>query len=239
MNMETLAKKITWLTLFSVAMGFMESAVVIYLRKIYYPQGFSFPLAPISADIAGVEFLREAATVVMLTGIGILAGNTRSERFGWFMFCFAVWDLFYYVFLKAFLDWPESLLTWDILFLIPFPWVGPVLAPCLVSFVLAIWGILIGLAHRHNMKSSLKPADLFLFAIGCVVIIFSFTSDYFSQLRNNGSQPWTLHSDACLFSEMQDYIPCSYSWLLFVIGFSLLLWGITGYAVRNFKRALA
>src|SRR5271167_2605871 len=103
-----LTKKTGWLTLFSIAMGFMETAVVIYLRKVYYPRGFQFPLVPIEPSIALTEFLREAATIIMLLGIGILTGKTRAQKFAFFIYCFAVWDIFYYVFLKIFLNWPES-----------------------------------------------------------------------------------------------------------------------------------
>jgi len=127
-----------WLTLFSVAMGFLETAVVIYLRKLYYPNGFQFPLVPVSYDIAMVEFLREAATIIMLAGIGILTGKNTSQKFAIFLYCFAVWDIFYYVFLKVFLGWPESFLTWDILFIIPVPWVGPVICPCIASLTMII-----------------------------------------------------------------------------------------------------
>ena len=113
-------------------MGFMETAVVVYLRKIYYPDGFQFPLIPIDADIALVEFLREAATITMLLGIGILTGKTSSQKFAFFIYCFAIWDIFYYVFLKVLLDWPESRFTWDIIILIPEHWVGHEIDPCII-----------------------------------------------------------------------------------------------------------
>src|SRR5580700_10847047 len=129
--MNRLRTKIFWLTAFSIAMGFLEAAVVIYLRKMYYPNGFHFPLTVVEPDIGLTEFLREAATVIMLLAIGILTGKNTSQKFGIFLFCFAIWDIFYYVFLKMLIGWPASLLDWDILFLIPVPWVGPVLAPCL------------------------------------------------------------------------------------------------------------
>lgn len=96
--MKWITKTIVWLTLFSIAMGFMETAVVVYLRKIYYPGGFHFPLVPISSDIALIEFIREAATLIMLFGIGALTGKTVSQKFAFFIYCFAIWDIFYYVF---------------------------------------------------------------------------------------------------------------------------------------------
>src|SRR4030095_13106258 len=136
--MGSLRKTLLFLLLFSTAMGFLEAAVVIYLRKLYYPGGFDFPLVVIPRDVAVVELFREGATLIMLLAVGFLTGKTTAQRFCYFLFCFATWDIFYYVFLKVFLGWPESLLTWDILFLLPVPWVGPVLAPCLSSLTMIL-----------------------------------------------------------------------------------------------------
>src|SRR5258706_13054156 len=112
-------KHFCWLALFSIAMGFLEAAVVVYLRKIYYPEGFRFPLAMMDPQLATIELLREASTVIMLAGVGILAGRSPQQRLALFFAAFSIWDLLYYVFLKLLLRWPESFFTWDILFLIP------------------------------------------------------------------------------------------------------------------------
>src|SRR5580700_5945650 len=117
--MHKLYRTVILLTVFSIAMGFMESAVVIYLRALYYPHGFDFPLLPVTPQISYVEFFREAATIVMLLIIGKLAGRNPAEKFSFFLFCFAVWDITYYVFLYVVLKWPPSLYTWDVLFFIP------------------------------------------------------------------------------------------------------------------------
>src|SRR4051812_35804258 len=131
--LKTHIRMLKWLTIFSVAMGYLEGAVVIYLRKLYYPEGFSFPLKVMDASTGAVEFLREAATLFMFLSVAALCGKNLKERFAWFCFCFGVWDLVYYAVLKLALNWPLSWFEWDILFLIPVPWVGPVLAPCIVS----------------------------------------------------------------------------------------------------------
>src|SRR5882724_9621043 len=133
-------------TAYAVAMAYLESAIVVYLRRLYYPQGLSFPLT--IADIEGLRYLmahqsvfdfplaiidtptlllelgREAATMVMLATVGIAAGRTKVGKFAYFLLLFGVWDIWYYIWLKVFLGWPASLLTWDVLFLIPVPWVG-------------------------------------------------------------------------------------------------------------------
>ena len=131
-------QKLIWVSIFAVAMGFFEAAVVIYLRKLMYPAGFSFPLAPIEHGLAVTEILREAATLIMLLSAGILAGRYATERFAWFIYAFAIWDIFYYIFLKLLIGWPESFMTWDILFLIPATWVGPVITPVIVSLSMIV-----------------------------------------------------------------------------------------------------
>jgi len=128
---------------FAVAMAYLEAAVVVYLRKIYYTQGFSFPLQMIDKKMLVVEIGRELATIVMLLTVSLIAGRSFYERFAMLSIAFAVWDIFYYVWLKVLLGWPESLFTWDILFLIPLPWVGPVLSPVAVSLSLILGAALI------------------------------------------------------------------------------------------------
>src|SRR5271156_3281024 len=127
--------------IFAVAMAWVESAVVFYLRSMmnriepYQPT----PL-PAIGGFAAVELPRELATLVMLFAVGMLAGRTWRARFGYAVIAFGVWDIFYYVFLKVICDWPHSLLDWDILFLLPVPWWGPVLAPVLISVLMILWG---------------------------------------------------------------------------------------------------
>src|SRR6266511_3308216 len=125
-----------WLIIYAVAMAYVESAVVVYLRALYFPQGFAFPLVPLPPDMLAIEIGREVATLVVLLGVAMLAGPERWDRLLVLGVIFGVWDLFYYVWLWVLLRWPPSPLTWDVLFLIPVPWTGPVLAPAVVSAVL-------------------------------------------------------------------------------------------------------
>jgi len=227
-----------WLTAFSIAMGFMESAIVIYLRRIYYPNGFQFPLTPVAHDIAMIEFLREAATIIMLVGIGVLAGKNTSQKFAFFIYCFAVWDIFYYVFLKAFIGWPESLFTWDILFLIPVPWVGPVLAPCLVSLTMVVLTIAVINFQEKNYDAHLKAKEWLLLITGSLVIIFSFIQDYFIYMGqgNPASHIWRLTGNQDMFDEIAHYIPSSYNWWIFSAGEAIVLSGIVLFIIRILKQ---
>jgi hypothetical protein len=213
-------------TAFSVAMAFMESAVVIYLRKLYYPGGFGFPLVPIGTDIGVVEVIREAATLIMLVTAGLIAGKTRVEKFAFFIYCFAIWDIFYYVFLKLFLDWPESLLTWDLLFLIPVPWVGPVIAPCIVSLTMIVLALVI---IYHQSKSEINPGFIgwTIFISGSIVLIFSFIWDYlvFSDVVKN-SRRGSVSMKQGLLDDFTSYIPDSFNWWLFLSGELIIIAGI-------------
>jgi len=133
-------RTITILAIYAVAMGLLEAAVVVYLRELYYPQGFSIQsvwgLAVIPQKIMAVEYSREAATIVMLAAVALLAFRETSRRLWAFLFAFSAWDIAYYVFLYIFLGWPPALTTLDVYFLIPFPWIGPVWIPLLLFSVL-------------------------------------------------------------------------------------------------------
>lgn len=210
---DTLRNRIIWLAAFSIAMGFLEAAVVIYLRDLYYPNGFAFPLTPMSTSNAMVELLREASTIIMLLGIGILGGRTYNQRFAFFLSSFAIWDIFYYVFLKLFLDWPSSLFTWDILFLIPVPWVGPVIDPIIVSFTMILLSIVLIRCDDETRASRLHWKEWLLLIIGSVIVIGSWTWEY---LQYSIGQPDPM-------TAINTYVPQTYSWMMFWLGEGLLL----------------
>ena len=143
---------------FAIAMGYLEAAVVVYLRELYYPEGFyikekvKFPfikfgvvseLKPFPKKIILTEIGREAATIIMLAGFAVAAGNTFVTSLGYFLILFGVWDIFYYVFLKIILNWPETFSTTDVFFLIPVPWIGPVWLPIILSGIIIAIGLII------------------------------------------------------------------------------------------------
>lgn len=170
-------KGVLGVTAFAVAFAFVESSVVVYLRGIYYPDGFSFPLKLIAPEHLLVELLREFATIVMLVMVGLLAGSTRWQRMAWFMVAFGVWDIFYYVWLKLLLDWPSTLLEWDVLFLIPVPWIGPVIAPVVISVLMVISGFLIIRREAQGISFHPPKSSWLLSLAGTATILFTFVSD--------------------------------------------------------------
>ena len=155
-------RNLTALIIFGIAFGFVEAAVVFYLRlllgyKSGYPLGnyqtlfgtnfisFIITQKPIlgTMQIAGAEAFREIATILILGAVAFLAARKFKQRLGAFMIAFALWDIFYYVFLKFLTGWPTSIFNTDIYFLIPVPWIGPIITPLIISVVLFILGTMI------------------------------------------------------------------------------------------------
>ena len=128
---------------FAIAMAWVESACVFYLRALVDRiEPYQANPLPINGAFGTVELVREAATLVMLATLGMLAGRTWRRRIGYAAIAFGVWDIFYYVFLRLMTGWPKTLFDWDILFLLPLPWWGPVLAPVSIALVMILWGTL-------------------------------------------------------------------------------------------------
>jgi hypothetical protein len=171
------AARLTLVIAFAVAMAFVEAAVVVYLRALFYPEGFALPLKILPARFVAIELVREFSTLIMLLAVAVLAGKKLWERFGWFAIAFGVWDIFYYIWLRVTLGWPESLFEWDVLFLIPIPWIGPVIAPVLVALLLTAIGVL--LTRRYARGGSFRPTLLGWVGgtLGAVVILYSFMRD--------------------------------------------------------------
>jgi len=190
MNKNHLIPKLLWLAIFAIAMAFIESAVVVYLRAIFYPDGFKFPLKAITDHKIVIEVFREAATLFMLLSVTFLAGKKRWERFAYFMFLFGVWDVFYYIWLKVLLNWPASLFDWDILFLIPLPWISPVIAPVSVSLLMIIFSILISRSIHKGFGFNPRLLSSILALSGITLILYSFMHDINATLHQQMPKPY-------------------------------------------------
>lgn len=128
---------------FAIAMAWVESAAVFYIRSLVGRiEPYQANPLPMDDVLGGVELVREAATLVMIAALGLLAGRTWRRRIGYASIAFGVWDIFYYVFLRVITGWPKTLFDWDILFLLPLPWWGPVLAPVSIAILMIVWGTL-------------------------------------------------------------------------------------------------
>ena len=192
---------------FAIAMAWVESASVFYIRALvgriepYQPN----PL-PMQGALGNVELWREAATLVMLATVGMLAGRTWRRRAGYAAIAFGVWDLFYYVFLRLISGWPRTLLDWDILFLLPLPWWGPVLAPASIAAVMIAWGTL----ATQSADGSAAPRWAWaLGGVGIGLALAVFMIDAWRMLPNGREA-------------VQQVLPATFNWPLFWVALVLM-----------------
>jgi hypothetical protein len=165
------------MVVYAVAMAYLEAAVVVYLRAaLGVPTGTVFPidLSPRAMPYGWIEVGREAATLIMIGAVAWMAGRSPLERLAWAGVVFGIWDIGYYAWLWVFSGWPPSVGTWDLLFLLPAPWAGPVWAPIVVSGALIGFGL--ACAGRLQAGQSLRfgRRHLWVLLLGGAIIIASF-----------------------------------------------------------------
>ena len=195
-------KNLILVGLFAIAMAYLESAVVVYLRAMYGIVDLLIDTPLLADPYTIIEIGREAATLIMLFIIGLIAGNTWQKRIGFSIFAFAVWDIFYYIWLYLFIGWPKSLFEWDILFLIPLPWWGPVITPVIISILLiAISSLLI-----IDVKLKITSFDWLIFCIAIITILYTFMEDNIKALL----------SGSISINEVR---PTDFNWIVFLIAY--------------------
>lgn len=217
--------KFMWLAIFAIAMGFLEGIVVVYLRELYYPDGFKFPLSLLSPELVSVEWIREISTLIMLAAVGIITGRNNRQRLFYALFAFGVWDVFYYLALKLLIGWPATLLTWDLLFLIPISWLGPVLAPVLNSLTMIAMALLIIGLEEEGSTVRIAPGEWALIYGGALVILYTYLIDFSRLIMQSGvlSGGSTAEEQERLTALVTSYVPRSYKWFIFAVGEAMII----------------
>jgi hypothetical protein len=199
-------KKLLMIGLYAAAMAWVESAVVFYLRMMidrvepYQPD----PLPLTTLGFGRVELAREAATLIMLLAVGGLAGRTGRARVGYALVAFGVWDILYYVFLVPMTGWPQSVLDWDVLFLLPLPWWGPVLAPVSISALMIACGTLMS-----QFEGAVSRLAWLLNLAGVAVALYVFMADSIQAIGGG-------------IEAVRRVLPVSFNWPLFIVAWGLM-----------------
>ena len=212
---------------FAVAMAWFEAATVYYLRVLvdrvtpYQPN----PL-PLRGVLGEVELVREAATLVMLLTLGMLAGATWRARLGYTAVAFGVWDILYYVFLRLMSGWPQSIFDWDILFLLPLPWWGPVLAPVCIAVLMIVWGTQASLSAGDSVTTGRTRTIWSVSALGIALALYVFMADSL-RLASSGE-------DA-----VRNFLPTEFNWPVFCAALVLMATSLleTGWRARTHPQA--
>lgn len=225
----TRAGMFRWLTvvMYAAAMAWVESAVVYYLRthidRIEPHQPNPLPLI---GELGPVELVRELATLIMLFTVGALAGRDWRARAGYMVIAFGVWDIFYYVFLKVMCGWPHSLLDWDILFLLPLPWWGPVLAPTLIALLMIFWGTLASQFERPRPPTLSNWGVWLLNFIGIGLALYVFMADAI-QVAGGGVEA------------VRNVLPTQFNWPLFLVALALMAAPVVKLAMELWNQRTA
>lgn len=219
--------RILALVLFGLSFGFVEAAVVVYARAVYEPLRAPFhpgvpptdlfPLltldqlaraGPDKLRLLYIEIVREAATLAMLGAIALAVSRKAVEWLAAFVVAFGVWDIAFYLSLKLAIDWPASLFTWDVLFLIPVPWYGPVLAPLLVAVTMVVSG-----CSYLRSPVPIRAAHWAAIFLGAFVLTVAFCWDW-RNLAAGG-------------------LPNPFPWPIFGVGWSMSAGGFAHAVIRS------
>jgi hypothetical protein len=210
MSQKSINRTVLLLGAYAIAMALLEAAVVVYMRRLYYPANPMelFPLHFLDVYDPILELSREVATIVMILSVAMLAERRSPTRcFAAFVYVFGVWDLFYYVWLKVLIDWPRQWLEWDVLFLIPAVWLGPWICPVAIAILLITWGSWTLLSQRETTFTTSSSA-MFVCGAGLGLITFM--------------QPAIAHGSDALSS----YVPGPFGWWLFLTSYLLMAAGL-------------
>jgi hypothetical protein len=202
-----------WLAIviFAIGMAWAEAATVYYLRLMVdrVDPYQAIPL-PMSGNLGNIELVREVATLVMILALGMVTGRTRTTRLGYAAIAFGVWDIGYYAFLKFICGWPKSLFDWDVLFLLPLPWWGPVLAPICVASLMIVWGAMVTQRQVRTHGRSV-PSKLCwrLNWIGAALALYVFMADSIRSVHEGLDATRTM-------------LPTAFNWPLFLVALALM-----------------
>jgi hypothetical protein len=208
--------------IFSIAMAWMEASTVVYLRTLVNRiEPYQQTPLPIINSFGVTEIVREAATLIMLLTAGWLAGTSWKSKVGFFMTAFGVWDIFYYLFLKIIVGWPHSLFDWDILFLIPLSWWGPVLSPIVISLVLIILGSLLAQSEMNNATFRFGKLGWSFYLCGIFIALYVFMAHSIDVIGkgNHGVEE----------------LPTQFNWPFFILALFLMLMPVFEAGVQAFK----
>lgn len=207
---QSIRQRFVLLSAYAIAMALLEAVVVVYLRALLDATPERVTLG--SQVTIEMEAGREAATLVMLVAVGWLAGRNWRERCAYGLYAFGLWDIWYYIWLKVFTGWPETLLNWDVLFLIPVRWWGPVLAPVLIAALLCVCAVLAVQRLQREQRLGFTWARIVMTAAGALLALYVFILDALHGIMR-GRSDWNVAR------------PDAFQWPLFLVALALMAWG--------------
>ncbi len=203
------------LTLFAIALACVEATLRVYFQELYFPDagGGWFPFREVPPGKLSLKVGAEAASMLLILAVACLPLDrpTFTRRFAVFVFLLGGWDLAYYVWLQVFIGWPRSGLEWDLLYLIPWAWFGPWIAPALIALLFVVWGArVIGSETRY----AFTPRQALLFLAGAALGLAAFLEPALPSLK-----AWPM-------TGLEGFRPDAFHWVLYGFGLALMAAGL-------------
>ena len=115
--------------------------------------------------------------------------------------------------------WPRSVFDWDILFLIPLPWWGPVLAPVLIASLMVVGGT--WATHPRWTQPATAPsrASWRLHGLGIALALYVFMEDALRAVSRG--------------LDVRQVVPTVFNWPLFWVAFACIAAPVAQIAWRR------
>jgi hypothetical protein len=204
-------KRFFYVAIYAIGMAYLEASIVVYLRKLYGISDLMISVPAFDPVVSVIELGRELATLIMLLAVGLVSGKKFQSQIGFSLYAFGLWDIWYYIWLVIFIGFPQSLFDWDLLFLIPLPWWGPVIAPVMISVLMIISGVRLALLEEKGLFVRLKWLDWAMLALGSGTMLYAFMSEAISSLPAS-------------VENLSDFRPSSFLWPIFLIGYAISIY---------------
>lgn len=156
-GMTVLSYLITLLAL-CIAMAYIDALASFYVRGMIQAghEGAEFATGAVQEmpqRIISLELTRQAAFVLVLLTVAIVAGRNGLQQAGSFIFCVGAWIVLRYIAIRALTDWPASLVELDAVIFLPEPLYAPIWMTLILGLALGATGVLLirsGAARRRS-----------------------------------------------------------------------------------------
>lgn len=134
------------LTALCIAIAYVDAVATFYVRGMQQiaQHGGDFAQAVTEAmppRIVTLEQTRQAATVLVLVTVAVVAGRNLQQQFGTAFFALGGWIVLRYAAIRTITDWPTALTDVDTVIFLPDPVYAPVWMPIVIGLGVAAIGV--------------------------------------------------------------------------------------------------
>jgi hypothetical protein len=142
-----------------IAIGYVDAVATFYVRGMLEvsQEGGNFAQAVTEAmppRIVALEQTRQAATVLVLVAMAIVAGRNLQQQFGTAFYALGGWIVLRYAAIRTITDWPAGLADIDTVLYLPHAVYAPVWMPIVIGLGVAAIGVTLIRAGALALRKS-------------------------------------------------------------------------------------